>query len=157
MLPAHSISFQVSTEIESIQIIRLQIVRVGSFPYSPKRIRSPRDVARIFRSFLPGADREYFVVLLLNGKHQVNALNVVAIGSLMMAVVSPREVFKPAVEANAAAMVVCHNHPSGDPTPSREDHALTQRLVQAGQIIGIPVQDHVIVGEKRHVSFAKYL
>jgi DNA repair protein RadC len=79
---------------------------------------------------------------------------VVAIGSLTAALVHAREVFKPAVLANAAAVILAHNHPSGDPEPSREDRELTERLVKAGRLLGITVLDHVIVGEERFYSFA---
>ena len=131
------------------------MIREGSLPYGRNPVRNSSDVARIFRSYLAGADREYFVVLLLDAKHRVNALNVVAIGSLTATLIHSREVFKPAVMANAASVIVAHCHPSGDPSPSREDIELTRRLVKAGEVLGIKVLDHIIVGEgQQYVSFS---
>ncbi len=138
----------------AITIIRLQMVREGHFPYTTRQIRGSADAAKIFRSYLAGADREYLVVLLLDGRHRVNGLNVAAMGSLTHTPVHPREVFKPAVLANARAVIIGHNHPSGDPSPSREDRKLTQRLVRAGELLGITLLDHIIVGEAGYTSFA---
>jgi DNA repair protein RadC len=132
------------------------MVREGRFPYGSTAVSQSSDAAKIFQTYLAGADREYIVLLLLDGKHRVNALNVVAVGSLTSALVHPREVFKPAILANAAAVIVGHNHPSGDTEPSREDRELTDRLVQAGRLLGITVLDHVIVGEERFFSFADH-
>jgi len=139
---------------DAISIVRIQMVREGSFPYSPNPVRNSSDAAKIFQAYLAGADREYFVALLLNGKHRVNALNVVAIGSLSAALVHGREVFKPAVIANASSVILSHNHPSGDVSPSPEDIALTRRLVKAGEVLGIKVLDHIIIGEGQYMSFA---
>ena len=137
-----------------ISVVRLLMIREGSLPYGRNPVRNSSDAARILRSYLAGADREYFVVLLLDAKHRVNGLNVVAIGSLTATIVHPREVFKPAVIMSAASIVVGHNHPSGDSSPSRQDMALTQRLVQAGDLLGIKVLDHIIVGDGAYISFA---
>jgi DNA repair protein RadC len=139
---------------KGISVVRIQMVREGSFPYGPKVMKSSADAAALLQSYLSGADREYFVALLLDAKHRVNALNLVAIGSLSMALVHPREVFKPAVSSNAACMILGHNHPSGDHTPSPEDIELTRRLVRAGELLGIKVLDHIIVGEDGFMSFA---
>ena len=86
------------------------------------------------------------MVILLDRKNAPIGLNTVSIGSLTASVVHMREVFKPAILANAAAILCGHNHPSGDPTPSREDRALTQRLVEAGKLLGIAVLDHIVLG-----------
>jgi len=137
-----------------ISIVRIQMVREGIFPYSPNPVRNSSDAAKIFQSYLAGADREYFVILLLDAKHRVNALNVVSVGSLTCAIVQAREVFKPAVVSNAASVILSHNHPSNVVSPSPEDIALTKRLVQAGEVLGIKVLDHIIIGEERYMSFA---
>jgi DNA repair protein RadC len=139
---------------KNISIIRLQVVRDGTFPYPAKAVKSSSDAARIFQTFLKGVDREYFVALLLDGKNRPNALNVVSIGSLNFSVVHPREVFKPGVVSNAASLLFGHNHPSGDTSPSREDIESTRRLVKVGDLLGIKVLDHVIVGEEQYFSFA---
>ncbi|NKE72868.1 JAB domain-containing protein [Nitrospiraceae bacterium HYJII51-Mn-bac16s-1-B09] len=129
------------------------MIREGRFPGHPGPVRNSSDAAGILRSYLAGADREYFVVLLLDQKHRINGLNLVSVGTLTMALVHPREVFKPAVLANAA-LILGHNHPSGDPEPSCEDRELTRRLVSAGELLGIDVLDHIVIGEREHVSFA---
>jgi DNA repair protein RadC len=112
------------------------------------QIHSPQDAATVFSEFLKEADREHLVTLLLDSKNQVIGLNVVSVGILDSALVHPREIFKPAILANAASIILCHNHPSGDPTPSIEDKRVTERVFEAGKIIGIDVIDHVVVGEK---------
>ena len=100
-------------------------------------------------------DREHFVVLLLNQKNRVIGVHTVSVGSLTASVVHPRETFKAAILANAAAIICGHNHPSGDCQPSKEDRAITARLVEGGKLLGIAVLDHVIIGdENKYFSFA---
>ena len=153
--PAESLSPEADVLARGgISIVRIQMIREGIFPYSQKPVRNSSDAAKIFQSYLAGADREYFVILLLDAKHRVNALNVVSVGSLTCAIVQAREVFKPAVISNAASVILSHNHPSNDVSPSPEDIALTKRLVQAGEVLGIKVLDHIIIGEGRYMSFA---
>src|SRR5262249_32765455 len=93
------------------------------------------------------------VLVLLNAKHRPIGLNTVSVGSLTASIVHGREVFKPAIAGNAAAVILAHNHPSGDPSPSTEDVELTKRLRDAGELLGIRVLDHVIVGDGKHYSF----
>lgn len=112
------------------------------------KVRGPEDAARLLWSMFEDADREMFVALYLDSQHVVRGVHVVSVGTLDASVVHPREVFKPAILANAAAVIVAHNHPSGDPTPSAEDRAVTKQLVEAGRILGIPVLDHLVVGAK---------
>ena len=117
-----------------------------------------RDAAAVyahFRGRLPQLDREVFYVLLLDGKNRVQAEVHVSEGSLTAALVHPREVFGPAIRAAAAALILVHNHPSGDPTPSAEDAAITQRLRQVGELVGIRVLDHVVIGRGRYTSMAE--
>jgi DNA repair protein RadC len=116
-------------------------------------LRTSADVARALRPFFERADREMFVVVLLNAKHRPIGINVVSVGSLSSAIVHPREVFKPAIAGNSAAILLAHVHPSGCPEPSREDIELTRRLRDAGELLGIRVLDHVIVGDGKHYSF----
>jgi len=101
---------------------------------------------------LSGKTREHFLSLLLNNRYQLIRVSTIAIGSLSATLVHPRELFKDAISASAAAVILAHNHPSGDPTPSDEDLALTGRLVSAGELLGIEVVDHVIVGGARAIS-----
>jgi DNA repair protein RadC len=99
-------------------------------------------------------DREHFLVCGLDAKHRVIGINVVSVGTLTLSIVHPREVFKPLIVMNAAAWLCSHNHPSGDPAPSQEDRLLTTRLREVGELLGITLLDHVILGEARHYSFA---
>lgn len=116
------------------------------------RFGSSREVAGYFRPFLLNRRREVFVVALLNGRHQLMREITVSVGCLTSSIVHPREVFGPAVRAAAAAVLFVHNHPSGDPTPSEEDRRLTERLVDAGNLLGIKVLDHVVVARGGFVS-----
>jgi DNA repair protein RadC len=117
-------------------------------------LRTSTDVARVLRPHFDGIDREKFVVVLLSAKHRAIAVNTVSIGTLTASLVHAREVFRPAVALPTAAVILAHNHPSGDSSPSAEDIELTRRLRQAGELLGIPVLDHVILGDGRHYSFA---
>jgi DNA repair protein RadC len=115
-------------------------------------IRGPDDVARVVGPRLRKETREHFLVLLLNARHEVMGRETVSVGSLNASIVHPREVFRPAVVGSAAAVVLVHNHPSGDPEPSEEDLSITKRLVEAGELLGISVLDHVIVASRGVVS-----
>lgn len=137
----------------SINSYTVKLVKEGRKRYACDKVCSPEDAYRVFDKYLYGTDRENFVVLLLNVKNGILGLNTVSVGTLTASPVSPREVFKPAILANAASIVVGHNHPSNDIIPSREDIATTNRLVEAGKILDIPVLDHVIVGIDRYYSF----
>ena len=115
-------------------------------------IRSPQDVANLLMPELRDAKKEHLKSLLLDTKNRVLKILTVSVGILDSSLVHPREVFKDAIIASAAAIIVAHNHPSGDPTPSAEDRRITQRLAEAGQILGIELLDHVILGDNRFVS-----
>jgi len=116
------------------------------------QIMEPRNAAELLIPQFGSKRVEHFGVLLLDTKHRVIRTSVVSVGSLDASVVHPREVFREATMVGAAAMVLFHNHPSGDPTPSHDDVALTERLMQAGELMGIYVIDHVIVAESRYHS-----
>ena len=115
-------------------------------------IRGPEQIYEHCRD-IRGANREHFVGFYLNSRNQVLRREVISIGSLNASIVHPREVFAPAIAVSAASLVLAHNHPSGDPTPSEEDLAITRRLVEAGRLIGIDVLDHVIVARESYASF----
>src|SRR6266851_1426721 len=139
----------------SVPIYRVSLVREGKMPTYESRIRSSANAHTVLQEYLDGVDREHFVVMLLDQKNQVIGLHTVSIGSLTASIVAPREVFKVAILANCANILIAHNHPSGDCQPSKEDRAITQRLKEAGALLGINVLDHVIVGgEGRYFSFA---
>jgi DNA repair protein RadC len=110
------------------------------------KVTSPRDLVNYFRPRLQHLRKEVFKAILLNTKHQVLKDVTVSEGSLSASLVHPREAFLPAIKESAAAVIFLHNHPSGDPTPSTEDRELTLRLAEVGQLVGINVLDHIIVG-----------
>ncbi len=116
---------------------------------------SPEAAATLLVPLLSGADRERCVAGLLDTKHRLLELVTVSVGSLDHTFMSPREVFRDALLANAAALVLGHNHPSGDPEPSRDDELVTRRLVRAGELVGVEVLDHLVVGGDRWVSLAR--
>ena len=114
--------------------------------------RQPEDAANWYLHRLRYVQQEEFHVLLLSTKHQVLASCCVAVGTMDAALVDPRRVFQEALRHQAAALILAHNHPSGDPSPSKEDIALTLRLAEAGKLLELPVLDHVIIGDGRFVS-----
>jgi len=115
-------------------------------------IKSPEDVANIVRSQLKGKKKEHFLVLCLDTRNRLINYKPVSMGSLDTSVVHPREVFKEAISSSAASVIFVHNHPSGDPEPSKEDIELTKRLAKAGEIVGIDVLDHIIVCDRSYLS-----
>jgi DNA repair protein RadC len=118
------------------------------------RIREPDDVARLFQNRLRDLQVEEFHLLALDSQSQVLREVLVTRGLLNSSLVHPREVFRAAIAEAAAGIIVVHNHPSGDPTPSAEDRAVTQQLVAAGRLLDLPLYDHVIIAGDRFVSFA---
>ncbi|MEO8449280.1 MAG: DNA repair protein RadC [Gemmatimonadota bacterium] len=119
----------------------------------PIRIRTPTDLVRHFGSRLRDLEVEEFHVLILNLRHEVTRDVLVSRGLLNASLVHPREVFRTAIAEAAAGVILVHNHPSGDPTPSPEDRVVTEQLAEAGKVVGIPVTDHVIVAGDQYVSF----
>ncbi|HHI69350.1 MAG TPA: JAB domain-containing protein [Planctomycetes bacterium] len=119
------------------------------------RLTSARDVYRLVAGDLAGFPQERFLLLCLDGKNRVLRVHQVSQGTARTALVHPRDVFFPAIAARALAVVLVHNHPSGDPRPSREDLELTDRLRKGGELLGIEVLDHVIIGEGSYVSLAE--
>jgi DNA repair protein RadC len=115
-------------------------------------IRSPQDAAELVMARLRYASKEYFMAVLLSTKNHVLALPVVSVGSLNASIVHPRELFREAIFHSAASVILVHNHPSGDPTPSQEDIQLTHKLVAAGRLLDISVLDHMIIGDGKYVS-----
>jgi len=118
------------------------------------RVLSSRDIYHHYHPLLRDMKRELFKLLLFDGKNRLLKDTTISTGSLSLNIVHPREVFKPAVRESASSVILLHNHPSGDPTPSPEDRELTRRLVKAGRIMGIKVLDHVVIGDGRYFSFA---
>jgi DNA repair protein RadC len=118
-------------------------------------ICGPQDVFEFMRPFAEQETSESFWALPLDTQHQCRAPHTITRGILNASLVHPREVFRAMIMANAASVILCHNHPSGDPTPSADDRRVTSQLVAAGRLLDIPVHDHVILGEGRYVSFAE--
>ncbi|MBP5199126.1 MAG: DNA repair protein RadC [Schwartzia sp.] len=110
-----------------------------------EKIEGPEDVARYASPLLRFEQKEHFLVMLLDVRNRVLAMPTISIGSLTASVAHPREIFREAIRYSAANMILIHNHPSGDPTPSREDVRITKQMMKAGEIMGIPVLDHVII------------
>lgn len=119
-------------------------------------VRRPEDLAGLLRDEFRGLDRERFMALYLDARHRVRALETVSTGSLNASLVHPREVFKPAIALSAAAVIVAHNHPSGDPRPSGDDLELTGRLDRCGELLGIALLDHLVVGDADITSIREY-
>lgn len=122
-------------------------------PIEKIHLSCPQDVADFLMPRLRYAAKEQFVVILLNNKNKVIGTEVVSEGSLSSSIVHPREVFAPAILHHAAAIMVAHNHPSGDPKPSIEDEEVTRLLLRSGKVLGIPMIDHVIIGDGNYYSF----
>lgn len=118
-------------------------------------VRTPADAYQVLERYRTRR-REHLFALNLNGVHMITAVRIVAIGTVNRSLVHPREVFRRAIIDNAAAVVVAHNHPSGSLEPSDEDHEVTRRLVQAGQLIGISVLDHLIISRNGYFSFLEH-
>lgn len=136
-------------------------VRCGELWFAPDdattrpEVTSPEAAADLALPLLAGADRERCVALLLDTKHRLLRTVTVSVGSVDHTFMAPRELYRDALLANASAVVVAHNHPSGDPEPSRDDELVTRRLVRAGEVVGIELLDHLVVGGDRWVSLAR--
>jgi DNA repair protein RadC len=118
-------------------------------------VKTPEDIVALVKGRLKGKKKEHFLVLLLDTRNQLIKVSEISIGSLDTSIVHPREVFKEAISASAASIVFVHNHPSGDPEASEDDVKLTKRLAEAGEIMGIDVLDHIIIGEGEYLSLKR--
>ncbi len=116
-------------------------------------IRSSRDVANLLSDEMRLYENECFKILLLNTKNQLIKVETISVGILNASLVHPREVFKAAIKANSASIIIVHNHPTGDPTPSEEDNETTKRIKEAGKLVGIELLDHIIIGEDGYFSY----
>ena len=128
--------------------------RVEAAPESPqgRPIETAAAAGRAARRFLAGRKKEHFILILLDSRHRILKTAEISVGSLDMSIVHPRETFREAIVAHASAIILAHNHPSGDSAPSREDLELTHRLTEAGRLLGIPVLDHLIVAGRGFLS-----
>ncbi|GFE57402.1 DNA repair protein RadC [Geobacter sp. AOG1] len=150
---------EVSTKTRSIKFKQIKAVyetltvkdEITNYLQPLNRFTSPEQVYATF-SFLRNETKEYFFALHLDGKNRIVCIDTVSVGSLNQSIVHPRETFKTALLSSAAAIILIHNHPTGDPTPSREDIEITKRLKEAGDLLGIKILDHIIIGDK-YLSF----
>ena len=134
------------TNVYSIPKYTIRLVRDGSVRQNPQ-ISKPSDITDIIGVMLTGLDRENLLVIMLDATNRVIGVNTVCVGSLNSAVVNMREIFKPAILCNALTIIVAHNHPSGDPTPSLEDVNITKIIVDAGELLDIGLLDHIIFAD----------
>ncbi|UFJ41340.1 DNA repair protein RadC [Brevibacillus humidisoli] len=142
--------------MNTISVYQVKLQKVGDVSFEWRPIHAPKDAVSIFQTYLEHychTDRENFIAMYLNVKNEVVGLSTVHIGSLNASLVNPREVYTDAVLHKAASVILCHNHPSGNPSPSREDIEVTKTLRQAGEILDIAVLDHIIIGQDRFISF----
>ena len=144
-----------------ISIYRVSLVRDKGIKFGEETLSSPKQAQRIMKSLIEvqgQPDREQFCILMLNAKNKIIGLNIVSTGDLSSAKVHPREVLKPAILANSASLILCHNHPSGILTPSAEDIAITEKIIKAAGIMGITVHEHLIISmdDDSFYSFAEH-
>lgn len=136
--------------------VAVRLIKESMLSYDEDLIvKGPEDVTRLLAKELGDRARESFYVLHLNARAQVISLEEVSRGGLTASIVEPRAVFQSALLTNAAAIILAHNHPSGNPEPSAEDIVITSRLVEAGNVLGVPVRDHLIVTDTTFTSFAR--
>lgn len=135
-----------------ISVVTIKMEKEKNILVDNKKVSSPKDVYELMKDYLKGADREYLVLLSLDMKNNINSINTVSIRSLNSSIVHPREIFKTAILSNAASIILIHNHPSGDTTPSKEDINITYRIKESGKILGIELLDHVILGDNSYSS-----
>lgn len=130
-----------------VPLVRLTMVKEKELPYTADTIHEPEKVVELAKQILEGADREYLLVISVDTKNYPLAVEIVSIGTVNATLAEPREIFKHAVMNNAAGIILVHNHISGVCEPSREDRMLTARIKRAGELLGIPIYDHVIIGD----------
>jgi len=140
-------------KIQDIQIVSIKMVKEKTLQQQyGSKISSPRDTVEVFRKFIGDYDREVVALMSLNTKNKINALTIVSIGDLNTSIVHPREVFKMAILSNSCSIIICHNHPSGDPLPSKEDINISIRMKECGKLLGIELLDHIILGDEEYTS-----
>lgn len=133
--------------------MNVKLVREKSVLYSSDKITMPSQAVELAKNFLQDRDREHCIAMFLDTRLKITAIHTIGIGTLESLPLHPREVFKAAILSNASGMIIAHNHPSGDPEPSKNDIDITKRLVEAGQILGINIIDHIIIGDESYTSF----
>lgn len=141
---------------QHLPLYTTRLVRERDFTFPARdQLCAPQDVAAVLSEYFNDRDREEFLVCLLDTANTLIGLSCVSVGGLAASIVEPRQVFKIAILSNAAAIVLAHNHPSGNPEPSREDIRITRQLVEAGKLMGVPVHDHLILTDHGYTSLAE--
>ena len=141
-----------------VDVVSIKVVKDYSIQYSPRKVLSPRDAYKLFERFLLDIDREKFLVACFNTKNEPVNISVASVGTLNSSLVHPREVMKTAILSNSNSIMIAHNHPSGSSEPSEEDKKITNRLIQACEILGIKLLDHIIITDNdRYFSFKENL
>ena len=139
-----------------VPLYTTRLVREKTFRFAERtQVSSPADVAKVLIPYFADKDREECLAALVDTANSLIGLVQISVGGLAASIVEPRQVFKAAILANAAAVICLHNHPSGNPEPSREDIRITRQLVEAGKLLGIPLHDHLIVAENTYTSLAE--
>jgi len=146
--PEYGDAYSMAPRVQLVDVKMVDHAFVEAVP-----MRSSRQVVAFVRDRIALCTKEHFICMFLNARHQVTGYQIVSVGTAVAALVHPREVFQLAILQNASAIVIAHNHPSGDPAVSPEDLAITRRLCEVADVIGIEVIDHVIVGGDRYTSF----
>jgi DNA repair protein RadC len=150
LVKVSGIGFARACQIVAAVELGKRFSRVSTAPGAS--IKGPGEIAGLFMDEMKHYDREHFKAALLNTKNQILKIVTVSIGSLNASIVHPREILKPAISASAASIILVHNHPTGDPAPSKEDIEFTKRFAKCGELIGIQLLDHVIIGSGRYQS-----
>lgn len=130
-----------------VPLVRISMVKEKEVPYAAEIINGPEKAAKLAETILKDADREYLLVISVDSKGRPLAIEIVSIGTVNATLAEPREIFKHAILIGAVGIIIVHNHISGDCTPSEEDEEMTRRISESGKLLGIPVRDHVIIGD----------
>lgn len=139
--------------MEKIQIVSIHMVKEKELEVEyGVQISCPQDTVPVIQKMIGNSDREHMILLTLDTKNKITSISIVSIGSLNMSIVHPREIFKIAILANAASIIIAHSHPSWDCNESKEDIVMTRRLIECGDLLGIELLDHIIVGGDNYIS-----
>ncbi len=138
--------------MKKIDVVKVYVKKEQSLKIEKDVIKKPEQVFEVVKNFLGEVDREYLIVIVLDVKNKINSISVASVGTLNSSIVHPREVFKTAILANGASIILAHNHPSGDTSPSKDDINITTRIKECGVLMGIELLDHVILGDEKFIS-----
>ncbi|PTH34755.1 DNA repair protein RadC [Staphylococcus arlettae] len=143
--------------MKKINIVSLQMIKTDTISYLKDRISNLEDAAEIMRSFIGNSDREHLILICMNSKNEPTHIQTLSIGSINQTVIHPREIFKTAILSNANSIILGHNHPSEDATPSKNDIHITLDLKKVGEMIQIHLLDHIIFTQNNSISIMQYL